>query len=277
MSVNTLDEIILKTVDIPAVPMVAAKVMRLIESPNCSLQELQEVISGDPAVVSRLLRIANSSFYSGGKRQIDSAEAAVMTMGFDTLKNMVLASSIKQVYKHFGLFEKMSWEHSLGVSMSAGMLAKQFGVRQDEAATAGLLHDIGKVVINNRMPERYSNIIETVYSENVHAYEIEDSEIGFNHCQVGELVAKKWKLSPSLIAAIAYHHYPDRIPEEEKEYTSLCELIKLTDGICKSLGIGGGEPVATELDGANIISQEELLNFVNEFKEKFLTEKLKFI
>lgn len=276
MDTNTLDEIILKTVDIPAVPMVAAKVMRLIDSPNCSLQELQEVISGDPAVVSRLLRIANSSFYSGGKRQIDSAEAAVMTMGFDTLKNMVLASSIKQVYKHFGLFEKMSWEHSLAVSMAAGMLAKRFGVRQDEAATAGLLHDIGKVVINNRMPDRYSNIIETVYSENVQAYEIEDSELGFNHCQVGELVAKKWKLSSSLVIAIAYHHYPGRVPGEAKEYIPLCKLISLTDGICKNLGIGGGEPITTDLDGAGM-SQDELSKFMDEFNEKFLTEKLKFI
>ncbi len=276
MGTSTLDEIILKTVDIPAVPMVAAKVMRLIDSPNCSLQELQEVISGDPAVVSRLLRIANSSFYSGGKRKIDSAEAAVMTMGFDTLKNMVLASSIKQVYKHFGLFEKMSWEHSLGVSMAAGMLAKRFGIRQDEAATAGLLHDIGKVVINNRMPERYSHIIETVYSENVQTYEFEDSELGFNHCHVGELVTKKWKLSPSLVTAIAYHHYPDRIPEEEKEYTPLCKLVNFADNICQYLGIGCGEAIATALDGADM-DQDELLKLVNEFKENFLTEKLKFI
>ena len=276
MATTTLENIILKTVDLPAIPMVAAKVMRLIDSPNCSLNELQEVISGDPAVVSRLLRIANSSFYSGGRREIDSAEAAVMAMGFDTLKNMVLASSIKQVYKHFGLFEKMSWEHSLGVSMAAGMLAKQFGIRQDEAATAGLLHDIGKVVINNAMPDRYSQIIETVYNEHVRTNEVEDTDLGFNHCQVGELVAKKWKLSSALVMAIAYHHFPERIPEEEKEHRTLCELVNLTDNVCQYLGIGGSEPIMTALDRVDM-DKDELFKFVDEFKGKFVTEKLKFI
>ena len=192
---SAAENVILKTLDLPAIPMVAKKVMQILGSPSCSLEELEEVISCDPAVVSRLLRIANSAFYSGGKRTVESANVAVMTMGFDTLKNMVLAISIKDVYKHFGLFEKMSWEHSLGVSMAAGMLAKMKGLRQDEAATAGLLHDIGKVVINNKMPDKYALVIETVYADHLPSFEVEEVRLGFNHCTVGELVAKKWRVS----------------------------------------------------------------------------------
>lgn len=277
MTEDALESIILNTLDLPAIPMVAARVMQLVGSSACSIDDVQKVISGDPAVVSRLLRIANSPMY-GGRGNIDSVESAIMMMGFDTMKNMVLASSVRQVYRHFGLFEKMSWEHSLGVSMAAGMLASKLGQRRDEAATAGLLHDIGKIVISDKMPERYAQIIESVYTDNTNSFEVETEELGFNHCDVGKLLARKWKLSASLIAAIGYHHSPDAVPDSMSEHRPLCELVNAADRICLYLGVGGAQPVVDALDGISVTIEEDVMfRFVDEFRETFVTEKLKFM
>jgi len=275
MSSGTVESLILKSLELPAMPMVAAKVMQLLDSPNASLSDVQEVVSADAAVVSRLLRIANSPFYGGGKRQIDSAEAAVMTMGFETVKNMVLAASLRQVYRNFGLFEKMSWEHSLGVSVAAGLLAPRFGLKPEEAATAGLLHDLGKIVINNQMADRYAGIIETVYNEGVPFWEAEQETLGFDHCEVGAVVARHWKLSPAFETMMGYHNYPERLPEPAAEGRELCDLIHRADAICRWLGVGvrAADPGAR---GAVGIPEDELASFEEEFKELFISEKMKF-
>lgn len=276
MSNDTLESFILKSLDLPAIPMVAAKVMQLLDTPGASLVDVQEIVSADPAVVSRLLRIANSPFYGGGKRQIDSVQAAVMAMGFETVKNMVLSASIRQVYKHFGLFEKMSWEHSLGVSIAAGMLAPRYGIKAEEAATAGLLHDLGKVVINNKSPEAYARIVETVYDEHLPACELEKNEFGFDHCQVGAVVARHWKLSPGFELMMGYHNYPTEIPDAEEEARRLCELIHAADAVCRYLGVGLRESTVDALDGVDL-PEGELMQFLENFKEVFVTEKLKFM
>jgi len=276
MSNETLESFILKSLDLPAIPMVAAKVMQLLDTPGASLVEVQEIVSADPAVTSRLLRIANSPFYGGGKRQIDSVQAAVMTMGFETVKNMVLSASIRQVYKHFGLFEKMSWEHSLGVSIAAGMLAPRYGIKAEEAATAGLLHDLGKVVINNKSPDAYARIVETVYDEHLPVCALEKEEFGFDHCQVGAVVARNWKLSPGFETMMAFHNYPEEIPEVSEEQRGLCRLIFAADAVCRYLGVGLREPTVDALDGVDL-PDEELMQFMENFKEVFVTEKLKFM
>ena len=104
--------------DLPTIPVVATKVMQLLESENASADEIARVVSSDPAVTARVLKISNSSFY-GCQRQIQTLSHAIMVLGFSTLKSVVVAASVKQVYKPYGLTEKMLWQHSFGAGLAA--------------------------------------------------------------------------------------------------------------------------------------------------------------
>ncbi|MBI3592322.1 MAG: HDOD domain-containing protein, partial [Nitrospirae bacterium] len=131
------------------------------------------------------MRIANSPYYGRG-RSIDTVSTAIILIGFNSMKSLVAAASMKDLHRKFGLFEQRHWEHSLGVSIASSLLAGETQLTQpEEALIAGLIHDMGKIVLNNSMPEPYSVIIERVYEEGLPSIEVEDEMLGFNHCNVG--------------------------------------------------------------------------------------------
>ena len=117
-----LELMIMNASDLPTIPVVATKVMQLLESENASADEIARVVSSDPAVTARVLKISNSSFY-GCQRQIQTLSHAIMMLGFGTLKSVVVAASVKQVYKPYGLTEKMLWQHSFGAGLAARVIA----------------------------------------------------------------------------------------------------------------------------------------------------------
>src|SRR6185369_1878105 len=117
-----LETLIMTASDLPTIPVVATKVMQLIESEGVSAEELARVVSADPAVAARVLKISNSSFY-GCQRQIQTLSHAIMMLGYNTLRSLVVAASVKQVYKPYGLTEKMLWEHSFGAGLAARLIA----------------------------------------------------------------------------------------------------------------------------------------------------------
>jgi len=119
-----LEVMIMNAGDLPTIPIVATKVMQLIESERASADEIAKVVASDPAVAARVLKISNSSFY-GCQRQIQTLSHAIMVLGFSTLKSLVVAASVKQVYKPYGLTEKMLWEHSFGAGLAARIIAKE--------------------------------------------------------------------------------------------------------------------------------------------------------
>jgi len=155
-----IERIILKTVDIPSLPPVAMKVMNLIKDDFASLKALEEIISRDQGFATRLLRIANSPYY-GRDRKIEDISQALLLIGFETLKSLVIAASLKDLNRQFGIFEQKLWEHSLGVALCSSLLAMVTRLAtSDEALVCGLMHDVGKTVINNAMPELYIQIYE---------------------------------------------------------------------------------------------------------------------
>jgi len=118
-----IERLILKTVDIPSLPPVAMKVMNLIKDDFASLKALEEIISRDQGFATRLLRIANSPYY-GRDRKIEDISQALLLTGFETLKSLVIAASLKDLNRQFGIFEQKLWEHSLGVALCSSLLAR---------------------------------------------------------------------------------------------------------------------------------------------------------
>lgn len=250
-----LEKIILETVDVPSLPAIAGKVLQLMNDDFSSVSELEKIISRDQAFSTRLLKIANSPYYGRGKK-VDSVSTAIILIGFSTMKSLVVAASLKDVHRKFGLFETRLWEHSLGVSVAASILARETKMAgSEEAMVVGLIHDIGKTILNNSMPDAYSLVIERVYEEGIGFLEAEDEMLGFNHCNVGGLIARKWKLPKNLEVVIEYHHAETYPVFEDGDYEALCQLVRIADIICLNMNIGirGSVDVSTtELEGLGL-------------------------
>jgi len=238
MREDMLEKIIMETVDVPSIPPMASKVLQLVSSDYSSINELESIISQDQSFSTRILKMANSPYYGRGK-SIDTISTAIMIIGFNSVKSLVMAASLKDLHRKAGLFEQQHWEHSLGVSMAAALLAAETKMLMPEdVITGGLIHDVGKIVINNSLPDQYSRVIGKVYDEKAPSIVAEDEILGFNHCNVGGLIARKWKLPRNLEAVIEYHHAEQYPPFEDSGYGTLCQIVQVADALCLHLGIG---------------------------------------
>ncbi len=242
---SDLEKIILDTIDIPSLPTVAVKALELINSDSSSIDELERIISRDQSFSARLLRIANSPYY-GMNRRIDTISSGVMLIGFNTMKSLVVAASLKDMHRKFGLFEQKLWEHSLGVSVASSLLAKVSRLAQpEEALVAGLIHDVGKTVLNNSIPDKYALITQKVHEEGRYYKDVELELLGYTHCDVGGLIARKWKLPKNLEAVIQYHHAETLPVFEDSAYEALCQLVNVADALClcQAIGIKGPDDI----------------------------------
>ncbi len=275
MKDDLLEKIILDTVDVPSLPPIASKVLQLINDDFASITELERIISRDQAFSSRLLRIANSPYYGRG-RSIDTISTAIILIGFNTMKSLVTAASMKDLHRQFGLFEQKLWEHSLGLSVAASLLAAETQMIQpEEALIAGLIHDMGKIIINNSIPESYCMVIERVYETGLTFIEVEDDMLGFNHCSVGGLIARKWKLPRNLEVVIEYHHSESFPGIEDNNYETLCQIVKIADAMCLNLGIGLRIPVNLSKIGFDQIglTEERFYELQERLKRIYIEQK----
>ena len=237
-----LESMIMSASDLPTIPVVATKVMQLIESESASAEELARVVASDPAVAARVLKISNSSFY-GCQRQIQTLSHAIMVLGFSTLKSLVVAASVKQVYKPYGLTEKMLWEHSFGAGLAARVIANNTRlVNEEEAFLGGLFHDIGKIILNSLDNQQFQVVVQKCYNEGMSFLEAEELVFSYNHAEVGGLVIKKWNFPAILMHAVLKHHSFDFAEDEDTYQVRLTCVVGLANLFCHKLGIGVREP-----------------------------------
>lgn len=231
--------------ELPAIPTIASQVMAAAAKPTTSADDLRRLIEKDPSMSARLLRVANSSLY-GFRRQVDTLRHAITLLGFKTVECMVMAASLRDVFRNFGLGEKLLWEHATVAGVAASKLAS-FGpvsVDREQAFTAGLLHDLGKIALSNVFRERYHRVMARVYNEGIAAVDAEREEFGFDHAVLGAHVAEKWQLPKPLVQAIRYHHHHPRdyagLPEDQ---ATLIALVSVVTRVCTRLGLGRRGPI----------------------------------
>lgn len=233
-----LSKIIMTTRDLPAMPQVASKVLELSSDPNTSANQLQQVISDDQAMTARILKIANSALYSCS-RKIKTLTEAIVMLGFNSIRSLVVTSAARNLYNtrnsQTGLKERLLWEHSIGCAFACRIMAAETRpAMTEEAFLAGLMHDIGKLVLNIQTPEMFDQIVQVVYNENRPFASSERELFGFDHTEVGALLANKWKLSPVLEEVIRNHHNQAALSPE----TPLLSILDLGNKVCHKLGIG---------------------------------------
>jgi len=237
-----LETAIMTAADLPTIPIVAIKVMQLIESEKANAEELAKIVASDPAVAARVLKISNSSFY-GCQRQIQTLSSAIVVLGFSTLRSLVVAASVKQVYRPYGLTEKMLWEHSFAAGLAARIIATQTRVaNEEEAFLAGLFHDIGKIIMNTLDRGKFQEVMQHCYNEGISFGEAEKSVYPFSHEEVGAYVIRKWNLPDTLSTAILQHHRMEFGIEDPPAQVALTAVASLADLFCLKLGIGSRVP-----------------------------------
>jgi len=280
---DDLKKAILTTGDLPPMPVVATKVLQLVESGKADAAEISRAISSDPAVSARILKISNSTFY-GCRRKIQTLAEAVVVLGHNTLKGLAVAASLKEIYKPAGLIENMLWEHSFGAALAAKIIAGHTPqVSADEAFLAGLFHDLGKIIMNLREKEKFQQVIERCYNEMLMFEEVEMTIFPYTHAELGAYVLEKWNLPEDLITAVMLHH-TFAFPDPENIYQqNMTAITSLADLICVKLGIGT-RTAMEELDlnrsqAARILELDEnRLNLITEsVAENYMRDKGYFV
>ncbi len=277
--------ILLQTGNLPAVPAVAARILELVGNENTAFEELKQAIMVDNSLTSRVLQMANSVFFRL-RQKIDTVSDAIAVLGFNTIQTIALAVSTRNIYKNFGLIEQKLWEHSLGVSLAAGLIVDEvrFGRNvREEAVVAGLLHDVGKVIMNNGQPEKFLRLVQIVHEERVPYHTVEKDVFGFSHAQLGSMLAEKWGFSESLSSVILHHHGWRKLDKASMGGADrLCHVVSLADALCARLGIGYKEPMLDfdlgeeELRGLLKIEAGPYGELASTFKETYLLEKMLF-
>ena len=230
--------------ELPSVPAVASSVLKVAGDPNSSADDLKAVVNRDPALSARILKVANSSLYSFS-RKIETVQHAIALLGFRTVTNISMATSLREVFSHFGLAEKLLWEHSTLSGTVAARLSDYgpIDVEREEAFTAGLLHDLGKIALNNTSRKKYTEVLELVYNDGMSFIDAEQKIFGFDHAELGACVVAKWKLSEGLETAIRFHHDGGALEGLSPEHRRLTALTNLTTACCTRLGVGRRAPV----------------------------------
>lgn len=258
--------------EIPVMPPVAAEVMRRAEDPESDLPSIAQIIARDASLAVRVLKIANSSFYSM-PRKIETIQQAIVLLGYSTLRSVVVAAAMKDVFSRFGLAERLLWEHAIAAGLACGILADYAGgIQKDHTFVGGLVHDIGKLVMHSQAESKYQEVMRVVYAGEQETIEAEQAVFGFDHAEVGELVLRKWQLPDRLCVAVGAHHAPEEA-DVESEGKPLAAVLQVADLLCIREGLGRRKPnpdidpldsTGAEILGLKDIDFETLMNRFHE-------------
>jgi HD-like signal output (HDOD) protein len=244
---NLMERVIASIGELPTSPAVVSSVMGLTSNLNTGVDKLSGALSSDPALTAKVLRLSNSPFY-GRARTVQSLNEAIMILGFSTIRSLVVATSTYSMFKlgHDKSLEKALWHHSLATAMGARIVAKRLGKRPliEEFFLGGLLHDIGILVMLQKMPQEFGKILSEEQATGRNRNEIEQETLGFTHADLGSIVLERWNFPSILSAAVRYHSEPDlasSAPDSAdggRSETLIAHAVAFADATAHSLGYG---------------------------------------
>jgi len=262
--------------EMPSLPVSAGKVLEICNNVNVNPSELNKVISLDPVLTGKVLRLINSAYYGLGTH-ITSVVKAITMLGLNTVKNLVLSTAVLSILPKNkdinGINMEGFWHHSLCVGVTSKLLAVKQGVDSryhDEYFTAGLLHDLGKICLNAALSSNYIKMVTDADRRHAPLIKIENEILGINHQNAGEMTAKAWKLDSPILDVITHHH-------NIKDYKGDNERIVCTVAIANYFSLvyevgfaGDRSPEKPDMNIWKIIDLDE--NVFLEIMEKLYSE-----
>ncbi|MDR3279934.1 MAG: HDOD domain-containing protein [Synergistaceae bacterium] len=230
--------------DIPSLPQFVVETLNKLDDPKSSASDVGMKLAKDEGLVLRVLRLANSAYY-GLSRRITGVSEAISFLGFKTVKSIVLAASVYKfmdgAFTGYSLDRGELWRHSQGVAATSRYLSEKLKVGDaEEAYIGGLMHDIGKIVLNDYVRFGYSIILRLVEEDGVPFSEAERQVLGFDHAQVGGLVMEQWNLPDAYSYITTYHHSPWNLPPDMTEHQKTLDIVHVSNVMCLMLGLGMG-------------------------------------
>ena len=218
---------------------IVSGITRIINDPESSAKDLKAVIQIDPPLTGKLLKLANSVYYSP-RTKISEIQKAVIWVGYDALKELALSQKVCEVFAGDtdmeGYSRNLLWKHSVAVALLGKMIyRREFGRKGDNIYVAGLLHDIGIIALDQFCPDDFRLILSGGKTEKKNQTTIEKKVLGFDHTEVGEAITDGWNLPQELVQVIKYHHNPDSIA---REFVRPGLTLYVADYVCQQKRIG---------------------------------------
>ncbi|MEE9256566.1 MAG: HDOD domain-containing protein [bacterium] len=245
----TASDLISKDSKVPSLPTIFLQINEAVNKPRSTMRDIARIISADQGLSARLLRIVNSAFY-GFPSKIDTISRAITIIGTKQLRDLALATTVIQMFR--GMPTKLVninsfWRHSVACGISSRILASYHSESNIEHFfVAGLLHDIGRLLIYKEAPSQAKDVLAQSRKKNELLHLVERDVLGFDHAEVGGLLLKAWRLPASLEEAVRFHHRPARAPRFPME----ASMTHLADLIANALQMGSsGERFVPHLEG----------------------------
>lgn len=238
MNPLVIADIIKQVNDLPSLSTVVIELLSSIDQEDIDIDSLAVKVSQDQALTAKTLRLANSSFY-GMQRKVTTIQEAIAVLGFRNVRSLITTAALAGSFTatNSGGFDfRAFWRHSIATAVCAKTLARQLNMNQDYAYTAGLLHDIGRLVLVTRFAKNYEETLAYRAREDCYLMEAERAILGIDHAMAGQALASHWKFPVAMQLAVAHHHAP-----EEPECGALAALIHIADAIAHALDFSQDE------------------------------------
>jgi putative nucleotidyltransferase with HDIG domain len=234
-----------KVENLPTLPVVAKQIQKLIASPNSTMIQIAAIIAKDQAIAARVIRLINSAFYGlGGK--VTSIQQAIVFLGLNTVKNLVMGVSVVKIFEESpsqaSLFDRQKfWMHTFATALGAKLIAKKMNILElEDFFLAGLLHDIGILILDQFFHQEFIEIMLGAAKKQIDYTRAEQDFLGITHAEIGEFIARKWKLPEVLVHSILYHNKPLFTASEIAGDQKVISAVHIADVTAKNRGFDFG-------------------------------------
>lgn len=240
ISPDRLRRVVDRIQGLPTLPSMLSSINRLMVNPRTSAKEIAQLISSDPSITSKVLRVVNSSFY-GFPNRISTVTHAIVILGFNTIRSIVLSTSIFDALKKGpradGFDRAAFWRHSIAAGACSRVIARKLGYTSlEEFFIAGLLHDVGKIALDSYLPEDFAKVTARVRAADITMLEAETEVLGVTHADVGGWLLERWSLSQGLVESVSHHHNPALAGANMKA----AAIVHVGDILARALQFGSG-------------------------------------
>lgn len=248
MDAKSLEIRISRSENLPVLPQAVSQILKLADDPNSSARDIEKVVERDPAISAKILKVANSAYYGGSSAPTISR--AVSFLGMNQVRSLVVGVAFQNIIgtkssaNHFDKIEY--WRHSLATATAARILGSlRIPIKAEELFVAGMVHDIGMLVMDKFLPTEFDTCLTTANQMGVPLADVQQDQLGFNYAEIGGLLASRWKMSEMVKNAVIYH--PN--PMMDGDYYETTSFVTVANALAHQCGFTNNMPgVPCEID-----------------------------